>query len=40
MLEKLAKILLVKESMEGEELKKFWEEVRVKVAEKAPRQVA
>jgi cell division protease FtsH len=40
MLEKLAKILLEKESMEGEELKKFWEEVRARIAEKGPRQVA
>ncbi len=40
MLEKLAKILLEKESIEGEELKKFWEEVRARIAEKGPRQVA
>jgi len=40
MLEKLAKILLEKESIEGEELKKFWEEVRARIAEKGTKQVA
>jgi len=40
MLEKLAKILLEKESIEGEELKKFWEEVRARIAEKGSKQVA
>ncbi|MGA2400449.1 MAG: ATP-dependent zinc metalloprotease FtsH, partial [Syntrophobacteraceae bacterium] len=42
MLEKLAKILLEKESIEGEDLKKFWDEVTVGMAEKgsisSPRQ--
>jgi cell division protease FtsH len=34
MLEKLAKILLEKESMEGEELKKFWDEVKEKISQR------
>jgi cell division protease FtsH len=40
MLEKLAKILLEKESMEGEELKKFWDEVKESVAQRKEMLVA
>jgi cell division protease FtsH len=40
MLEKLAKILLEKESIEGEDLKKFMDEVMARVANKRSRQVA
>jgi cell division protease FtsH len=40
MLEKLAKILLEKESMEGEELKKFWDEVKAAIAQKEGKLVA
>ena len=39
MLEKLAKILLEKESIDGEELKKFWDEVTAGIAEKDSKQV-
>ena len=40
MLEKLAKILLEKESIDGEELKKFLAEVKAKIAEDDSKQVA
>ncbi len=40
MLEKLAKILLEKESIEGEELKRFSDEVNAKIAENDSKQVA
>ncbi len=40
MLEKLAKILLEKESIDGEELKKFLDEVKAGIAEKGSKQVA
>jgi cell division protease FtsH len=40
MLEKLAKILLEKESIDGEELKKFLDEVKAKIAEGDSKQVA
>ncbi|MDR3554461.1 MAG: ATP-dependent zinc metalloprotease FtsH [Syntrophobacteraceae bacterium] len=38
MLEKLAKILLVKESIDGEELKKFQDEVRAGLSARGPRE--
>ena len=40
MLEKLAKILLEKESIEGEELERFLDEVKAKIAEEDSKQVA
>ena len=40
MLEKLAKILLEKESIDGEELKEFLDEVKAKIAEDDSKQVA
>jgi cell division protease FtsH len=40
MLDKLAKILLEKESIDGEELKTFWEEVRERIAEQSSKRVA
>ncbi len=40
MLEKLAKILLEKESIDGEELKKFFDEVKARIAEDGSKKVA
>jgi cell division protease FtsH len=40
MLEKLARILLEKESVDGEELKKFWDEVKSRIAGNGPKQAA
>jgi cell division protease FtsH len=40
MLEKLAKILLEKESIDGEELKKFFDEVKAMIAEDGSKKVA
>ena len=40
LLEKLAKILLEKESIDGEELKKFLDEVKARIAEDDSKQVA